>query len=75
MLHAMRNMRNSVRSFWEREPVLVLAMFFGFTGISIYLSQNVRIQLAFTGFSFVLLGPGMKRMDERLKTWPSHYRS
>ena len=58
MLHAMRNMRNSVRSFWEREPVLVLAMFFGFTGISTYLSQNVRIQLAFYRIFFRIVGSG-----------------
>ena len=32
MLHAMRNMRNSVYSFWEREPVIVLSVIFGFTG-------------------------------------------
>ena len=75
MLYALRSMRNSVRSFWEREPVLVLAMFFGFTGKCVHLSQNIRIHHVDLGFSFVLLGPGIRRMDERLKTWPSHYRS
>lgn len=32
MLRALRDMKNSVQSFWEREPVIVLAVLFGFTG-------------------------------------------
>ena len=58
MLHAMRSMRNSVRSFCEREPVIVLAMFFGFTGKYVRLSQNVRIHLAFYRIFLRIAGSG-----------------